>query len=297
MEAVHLSVQPLMKKLGVSAAKVKMSLSILEKINSPVDSYLVRDLPSCPISMKMILSSYRFYIADIGLLIANDIPEALDPVEIRHGDHDGPYASRTRIGWAVNGPLRRSRGETRIVSSFIKVDPQFQQMVEDFYSRDFTDIFFDDTNEMSQNERRFMRNTDKIKFKDGHNDYEISQRFKSGVTSIHNNKSQALARNDLLNKMLMKDPKLRQGYKGFMSELVAKGYARRVHLNQVIPEDSVVYTPPRCIPNKIRVVFDCSAQFKGLSLNSMLYKGPDLTNSLVGVLTRFREDRIAVMAA
>jgi len=58
--------------------------------------------------------------ADIGLLIASDMPEALDPVEIRHGDHDGPYASRTRIGWAVNGPLRRSRGETRIVSSFIK---------------------------------------------------------------------------------------------------------------------------------------------------------------------------------
>ena len=28
----------------------------------------------------------------------------------------------------------------------------------------------------------------------------------------------------------------------------------------------------------------------------MLYKGPDLTNSLVGVLTKLREDRIAVMA-
>ena len=47
---------------------------------------------------------------------------------------------------------------------------------------------------------------------------------------------------------------------------------------------------------KIRVVFDCSAKFLGLSLNSMLYKGPDLTNSLVGMLTRFCEDRVAVMA-
>ena len=55
-----------------------------------------------------------------------------------------------------------------------------------------------------------------------------------------------------------------------------------------------VYHPHK--PGKIRVVFDCSAKFVGLSLNSMFYKGPDLTNSLVGVLTRFREDRVAVMA-
>ena len=49
-------------------------------------------------------------------------------------------------------------------------------------------------------------------------------------------------------------------------------------------------------PGKIRVVFECSAKFVGLSLNSMLYRGPDLRNSLVGVLTRFREDRVAVIA-
>ena len=55
-----------------------------------------------------------------------------------------------------------------------------------------------------------------------------------------------------------------------------------------------VYHPHK--PGKIRVVFDCSAKLMGLSLNSMLYKGLDLTNSLVGVLTRFREDRVAVMA-
>ena len=98
-------------------------------------------------------------------------------------------------------------------------------MVEDFYNRDFVDLFFDDTTEMSQDERRFMRNAEKIKFKDGH--YEIPLPFKSGFTSIPNNKTQALARNDWLKKKLMKDPKLRQDYKDFMSELVAKGYAHK----------------------------------------------------------------------
>ncbi|XP_068696909.1 uncharacterized protein [Montipora foliosa] len=139
-----------------------------------------------------------------------------------------------------------------------------------------------------------------MKFKDGH--YEIPLPFKSGFTSIPNNMSQALARNDCLKKKLMKDPKLRQDYKDFMTELVAKGYACKVPLNQAIPEDGKVwYIPHHGVyhphkPTKIRVIFDCFAQFKGLALNNILYKGPDLINSLVGVLTRFREDRIAVMA-
>ena len=48
-------------------------------------------------------------------------------------------------------------------------------------------------------------------------------------------------------------------------------------------------------PRKIRVIFECSAKFSGVSLNSMLFKGTDLTNSLVGVLTSF-QDKIVVMA-
>lgn len=46
----------------------------------------------------------------------------------------------------------------------------------------------------------------------------------------------------------------------------------------------------------MRVVFDCAAKFKGKSLNSELLQGPDLMNSLVGVLMRFRQDHIALAA-
>ena len=47
-------------------------------------------------------------------------------------------------------------------------------------------------------------------------------------------------------------------------------------------------------PDKLRVVFDCAAVYHGTSLNDQL--GPDLTNSLVGVFLRFRENPVALMA-
>ncbi len=46
----------------------------------------------------------------------------------------------------------------------------------------------------------------------------------------------------------------------------------------------------------LRVVFDCGAAYKGTSLNSELLQGPDLTSPLIGVLLRFRQERIAIMA-
>ena len=53
-----------------------------------------------------------------------------------------------------------------------------------------------------------------------------------------------------------------------------------------------VYHPKK--PNQIRMVFDSSASFQGVSLNSVLLGGPDLANSLLGILLRFRKERIAV---
>ena len=65
-------------------------------------------------------------------------------------------------------------------------------------------------------------------------------------------------------------------------------------------DDKVWFIPHHSVyhhkkPDKIRVVFNCSTQFHGASLNNELFQRPDLTNSLVGVLIRFRQDPVEVM--
>ena len=44
------------------------------------------------------------------------------------------------------------------------------------------------------------------------------------------------------------------------------------------------------------MVFDCAAMFRGTSLNDQLLQGPDLNNNLVGVLMRFCEEPVIVIA-
>ena len=110
--------------------------------------------------------------AEIGLLIASNVPGALEPLEIKHSEEGGPYASRTRIGWAVNGPLTRHRRGTQTSGFFVKVHHQLQHMVQDFYNRDVVESIIDDRTEMSQDERRFMQIAkETAELKDGH--YQI----------------------------------------------------------------------------------------------------------------------------
>ena len=42
-------------------------------------------------------------------------------------------------------------------------------------------------------------------------------------------------------------------------------------------------------------MFDCLAQYNGVSLNDYLLQGPDFMNDLLGILCRFRQERVAFM--
>ena len=80
-------------------------------------------------------------------------------------------------------------------------------------------------------------------------------------------------------------------------------YIARGHVQLASPESNAVsrwFLPHHVVlhqhkPEKLRVVFDCAARFGGTSLNGQLSKRPDFLNSLIGVLTRFRTEKVAVI--
>ena len=67
--------------------------------------------------------------------------------------------------------------------------------------------------------------------------------------------------------------------------------------NEIPTAGKTWYVPHHCVStsSKFRIVFDCSAKYQGTSLNDNLLQGPDLTNSLVGVFLRFRQEPIALV--
>ena len=77
-----------------------------------------------------------------------------------------------------------------------------------------------------------------------------------------------------------------------MDNLLVKRYAKQPEvvlsgMTWYIPHHGV-YHPSN--PDKIRVVFDCSAEFQGKSINRELLSGPDLTNQISGIMIRFKKE-------
>ena len=119
---------------------------------------------------------------------------------------------------------------------------------------------------------------------------------------LSNNKSQAFHRLQQLKARFKKSQRYHEDYCVFMGKILNNGYAEEVAASEQMSDGNghVWYIPHHGVyhpkkPDKIRVVFDCSARCNGDSLNDHLLQGPDLINTLVGVLCRFRREPVAFM--
>lgn len=260
-------------------------------------------------------------IINVGLLIGANCTSALEPVKVIKSQDGGPYGLKTKLGWCIVGPVSADYSNTvycnRIAVSNIEGTSQhhfeiknrvkendIQDMFLKLYNNEFNESVYDNDNNkkdsnLSQNEKMFMQivesNTNLV---DGQ--YVIPLPFKHNKVILPDNRFQAEKRLINLKRKLQKNSQFKNDYFEFMQNLINKGYAKKsVSLNNnedssgwYIPHHGV-YHPHK--PNKIRVVFDLSSEFKGKSLNRELLAGPDLTNQIVGILLKFRTENVAVM--
>ncbi|XP_066302034.1 uncharacterized protein [Branchiostoma lanceolatum] len=231
--------------------------------------------------------------ANIGLLIGNNVPKAVEPWQVINSIDGGPYAIRTVLGWSVNGPLRGASDDKNVNRITL------EQQLTEYFNNDFSETR-EDKKEMSVEDKRFMNIVSKGTNKNnGH--YQVPLPFKNGRPKLPNNKQVALQRAQHLKRKMMRNESFQQEYTRFMEKIIDKGYAEKVPTEQLQAKDGQVwYVPHHGVyhpqKGKIRVVFDCAASYAGTSLNKELLQGPDLTNTLLGVLTRFRQEPVALMA-
>ncbi|XP_021324883.3 uncharacterized protein [Danio rerio] len=238
---------------------------------------------------------------EVGLLIGYDCPSALAPLEVVTGNENEPFAQRTTLGWSIIGSanphLDRCGNETFVHRVTVKEKPLaidvLKALESDFNERSYEEKY------VSQDEVRFIQLlNEKIKQKgDGH--FEIPLPFKgSSPPILPNNKKLATVRLQHLKKKLMNNKQYFDHYTAFMEEILKIGDAEPAP--PFSDDETVWYIPHHGVynpkkPDKLRIVFDCSAKFRGISLNDTLLTGPDLINPLLGVLCRFRREAVAVI--
>lgn len=141
--------------------------------------------------------------------------------------------------------------------------------------------------------------------RDVHSDqphWDAKYPWKENPVSLPNNRKAVEAMFLRAEKRLMRDPLWKEVYVRQVHEMVERGAA--VRLTKDIMDNwkgalwwvsHLTALNPHSVTTPVRHVWNSSQEFGGVSLNSILLKGPDVLNSIRAVLLRFREGEHAAI--
>lgn len=274
--------------------------------------------------------------APILLLLGRDILRVHKVREQINGPNNAPYAQRLDLGWVIVGEVCLSKAhnttevnvyKTHMLengrTTYFEPCPNTITVKEDYSVRPrlntlaaaniadstahtdklgqsvFDRTESDDKVALSIDDTTFLTLMDSAVSQSEENSWVAPLPFRCPRRRLPSNRDQALKRLYSLRKTLEKKPKMRDHYIQFMQKMLDNDQAE---LAPPLPEGKEhwylptfgIYHPQK--PEQIRIVFDSSAEYDGMSLNQVLLSGPDLNNSLLGVLLRFRREPVALTA-
>ncbi|XP_060761029.1 uncharacterized protein LOC132870982 [Neoarius graeffei] len=268
--------------------------------------------------------------AEILLLLGRDMLRAHKVRKQINGPHDTPYAQRLDLGWVIVGdvclgsthrPPEVTSMKTYILENgrpshfppcenHLKVKEKIcspnqpQPVSRVTYSDNLGLSVFQQTKDdhklaSSMEDLLFLETMENEFFQDSANSWVAPLPFRQPRMCLPNNRQYAMGRLKSLHRTLNKNPEMKSHFMDFMQKMLDSHHAELAPPMQDGKEYWYlpffgVYHPQK--PSQIRVVFDSSAQFEGKSLNNVLLSGPNMNNSLLGVLIRFRKNSVAFTA-
>ncbi|XP_075315887.1 uncharacterized protein LOC142375626 [Odontesthes bonariensis] len=273
--------------------------------------------------------------AEILILLGRDILSVHKVREQHNGLHNEPYAQRLDLGWVIVGEVCLGAAHKTFQTTVYKTNilhngrasllgpctntiqvkerlschtpslnlqgsvSNLVRETDDLGCQVFQKTEHDDNLDLSIEDRIFLKTLDQQTYKDEANTWVAPLPFRSPRNRLPNNRPQAEKRLSSVRRNLDKKPQMKKDFISFMQKIFDANQAEPAP--QLTEGQECWYLPlfgvyhPRK-PEQIRVVFDSSAKHEGLSLNDVLLCGPDLNNTLLGVLIRFRKEPVAVTA-
>ena len=279
--------------------KDEIATSHLVRLHSHVSSFAHNFLDSLP--------DY-----DVALLIGTNCGEAM---RTRSFGSTAPFVHKTALGWALVGPSCLDRRPQ--VNRVLRTGAASQEC--EHFSAPLHETFPNQIKLQINNSDPFIEKADDELLGPSKEDTEFHDIMENNVTTnsegnfvlplpfkrnavLPDNKIAVYTRSkNTLNRILRDSDKADKCAK-VMEKYIAGG-----HVEQV-PDECIETSGMSCYLNvfpvakknadssKIRLVFDSSAKFKGVSLNDCLIQGPDEMNRIVAVMLRFRHEEIAFTA-
>ncbi|XP_066916601.1 uncharacterized protein [Clytia hemisphaerica] len=273
---------------------------VIENLDVPVNRYDINKVKTEFQHLKDITFPTP-HDSDVTILIGADLSYLLVQEQSVTGTRNQPSAVKTKLGWMLFGG--KAFTSLIVTSNFLKRSKdEISDKIERFWQMEsygtLPDWHKSNLAPIDQRALEKLEQTSKII----DNRMEVDLLWKEDHPTMPFNRDYAMQRLNSLEKRLAKDTTLARMYDTAIREFIDLGHARILTDSEVKSRSDVTnYIPHHGVthpnkPGKVRVVFDAAAKFKGTSLNDKLLAGPDLLNSLVAVLHRFRAGRFAASA-
>ncbi|XP_045779565.1 uncharacterized protein LOC123877104 [Maniola jurtina] len=269
------------------------------------------DISNLNLPTDVCLADPHFYApASVDLILGADIFwDIIGSQRINLGD-DKPTLCETRLGWIISGPMNNrfftsylpNPIQCNYVNTNSTTDIQnqdIQNQLARFWNLEEVNISNLSTYSPEQKlcEEHFIKNTTRLE--DGRFCVRIPLKENPSVLgdSLQRAKQCFLS----LERRLLKQPKLYEMYREFMSEYQSLGHMSECELSldsnaHFIPHHGVLRESSAT--TKLRAVFNASSSTTStnISLNSIQMVGPTVQDDLLSILLRFRQHKYVILA-